>query len=183
MSEGACPAKETLVALWAGELEESEAAAVDEHVFGCDPCSAAVESIASIVGALRETIPVVISHAHRDRLIASGQRVDVTVVSPTPDRSATETARFRPDVDLLVFALRADLADADRVDVKLVGQTGTPEMVLEDVPFDRASGEVLICCQRHFEGMFEGDPVFSVQSMKAGQRKPLGEYIVAHVWR
>jgi hypothetical protein len=178
-----CPSAETLVALWAGELGDEETAAVDEHVFGCDECAAETESLAKVIGTLRENLPFVISHAHRDRLVAAGQRVDVTSVDPTPDRAPQKSARFTPDVDLLVFALRGDVAEADRVDVKIASQSGDKEYLLEDVPFDRATGEVLICCQRHFEGMFTGDPVFSVQAIRAGKRRDVGDYVVAHVWR
>ena len=49
----ACPAFPTLATLWAGELEESEAAAIDEHLFGCDACAAATERLAKVVGTLR----------------------------------------------------------------------------------------------------------------------------------
>ena len=52
----ACPSHETLVALWAGELEEAEAATVDKHLFGCDACAAATERLAKVVGALREKL-------------------------------------------------------------------------------------------------------------------------------
>jgi len=56
--------------------------------------------------------------------------------------------------------------------------------VLEDVPFDRQTGEVLIACQRHYEGMFPaGDPIFSVHAVEAGERRAVGEYVVTHVWR
>ena len=65
-----CPSFETLVALWAGDLDESEAMSIDEHVFGCDACTAASTRLAQLVGGLRETIPFVISHAHRDRLVS-----------------------------------------------------------------------------------------------------------------
>ena len=63
----ACPLYPTLAALWAGELEEPEAAAIDEHLFGCDPCAAGTKRLAKVVGALREKLPVVISHVHRER--------------------------------------------------------------------------------------------------------------------
>jgi anti-sigma factor RsiW len=53
----ACPSYETLVALWAGELDEAEAAAVDEHLFVCDACAAATERLAKVVGTLREKLP------------------------------------------------------------------------------------------------------------------------------
>ncbi len=179
-----CPSYETLVALWAGELDESEAAAVDEHLFACDSCAAATQGLAAVVGGLREKIPFVISHAHRDRLVEAGTRIHVTQVEPTPDRSARKSARFTPEVDLLVFALRGDVSKADRVDVEIASPTGEPRYVLEDVPFDRKSGEVLIACQRHFEGMFPaGDPIFSVHAIEAGERRAVGDYVVEHVWR
>jgi hypothetical protein len=180
----ACPPYETLVALWAGELDEPQAAAVDEHVFACDSCAAATERLAGVVGGLRERIPFVISQAHRERLVEGGTRIHVTQVEPTLDRSATTSARFAPDVDLLVFALRGDVSRADRVDVEIASPTGEPRYVLEDVPFDRKAGEVLIACQRHFEGMFPaGDPVFSVHAIESGKRRAVGDYVVAHVWR
>jgi hypothetical protein len=178
-----CPSYETLVALWAGELDESEAAAVDEHLFTCDSCAAVMERLAAVIGGLREKIPFVISHAHRGRLVGAGTRIHVTQVEPTPDRSASTSARFTPDVDLLVFALRGDVSKADRVDVEIASPRGEPRYLLEDVPFDRKTGEVLIACQRHFEGMFGGDPIFSVHAIEAGKRRTVGDYVVAHVWR
>lgn len=180
----ACPPYETLVALWAGELGESEAGDVDEHLFGCDDCAAATERLARLVGGLREKIPFVISHAHRDRLVAAGTRIHVTRVEPSVDPATRKSVRFTPDVDLLVFALRGDLSSVDRIDVAIASPTGTPRYVLEDVPFDRKSGEVLIACQRHFEGMFPaGDPVFSVEAVETGARRHVGDYVVTHVWR
>lgn len=175
----ACPPAETLVAWWARELRETEASSVDEHLFACDGCAAASERLARVVASLRTMIPFVISHAHRDRLVASGTRVRTTALEP----SVTKPARFTPDVDLIVLALRADISSADRVDVEIVSPTGTPRYTLEDVPFDRANGEVLIACQRHFEGMFPGDPIFSVHAVEAGKRRVVGDYVARHEWR
>ena len=81
----ACPPYSTLVALWAGELEESEAAASDEHLFGCDPCAAATERLAKVVGTLHAKRPFVIPHAHRERLEVAGTRIAVSDVEPTLD--------------------------------------------------------------------------------------------------
>ena len=172
----ACPTYPALVALWTGELEEAEAAAVDEHLFGCDACAATTERLAKVVGAMREELPFVISHAHRVRLEAAGTCIAVMDFEPTLDPTLRPTARFKPDVDLLVFALRGDVSSADRVDVEIASPTGEPRYVLEDVPFDRQTGEVLIACQRHYEGMFPaGDPVFSVHAVEFGKRRAVGE--------
>jgi hypothetical protein len=87
-------------------------------------------------------------------------------------------------VDLLVFALRGDLSQADRLDVEIASPTGEPKYLLENVPFDRQRGEVLIACQRHFEDMFPaGDPIFTVRAIEAGKQRSVGEYVVTHVWR
>jgi hypothetical protein len=97
---------------------------------------------------------------------------------------AIKRAKFSPDVDLLVFELQTDVAKADRVDVEIASPTGEPRYVLEDVPFDRKTGEVLIACQRHYEGMFPaGDPIFSVHAVEGGERRAVGDYVVTHVWR
>jgi len=108
----------------------------------------------------------------------------VTNLEPVPDRRATKSARFTPAVDLLVHALHADLSNADRVDVEIASPTGEPRYTLEAVPFDRQKGEVLIACARHYEPMFPaGDPIFSVHAVEAGERRAVGDYVVAHVWR
>ena len=180
----ACPSYETLVALWTGELDEAQAETVDEHVFSCDACAATMERLAKVIGALREKLPFVISHAHRDRLAAAGTRIHVTNLEPAPDRRATKSARFTSEVDLLVHALHADLSNADRVDVEIASPTGELRYTLEAVPFDRQKGEVLIACGRHYEPMFPaGDPIFSVHAVEAGERRAVGDYVVAHVWR
>jgi hypothetical protein len=175
-----CPSFETLVALWAGDLDESEAMSIDEHVFGCDACTAASTRLAQLVGGLRETIPFVISHAHRDRLAADGSRIRVTRVEP----NATAHAHFAPEVDLLVHALRGDFSLAERVDISISSPTDPRRIVVQEVAFDRESGEILIACQRHYEPMFSGgDLVFSVDAIERGQPRRIGDYLVVHHWR
>jgi hypothetical protein len=176
----ACPSFEALVALWAGDLDESEATSIDEHVFKCEPCAAASTRLAQVVGGLRETIPFVISHAHRDRLAADGSRIRVTPVAP----NATAHAHFAPEVDLLVHALRGDFSLAERVDISIGSPTDPRRVVVQEVPFDRETGEVLIACQRHYEPMFSGDDlVFSVDAIERGQPRRIGDYVVVHHWR
>lgn len=170
---------ETLVAIWTGELDEPEATSFCEHVFSCDACGARAERAVKLVGGLRELLPMVISAAHRDRLVAGGMRISLTPVQP----GVTARARFTPEIDLLVHALEADLSGATRVDVEIVSSTGTPRLVFENVPFHRARGEVLIACQRHYEGMFNGDPLFQLHAVEAGVRRYIGEYQVVHEWR
>ena len=120
---------------------------------------------------------MVISHAHRDRMLAAGKRISLTEVPEGVDTPA----RFAPELDLLVFALKADLSNVDRVRVDIVSPDGSKRFIEEDVPFDRARGEVLVACQRHFEGMFESDPTFEVHAMEPPRK--IASYRVLHAWR
>jgi len=170
---------ETSVALWMDELPADEAAAVEEHVFVCDECSKSFDRFARLAIGIRELIPMVISHAHRARLVNRGIRICNTPV----EASRTTRARFSPDLDLLVNVLKADLSGVDSVDLELSSQDGSSRLLLEDVPFDAGSGEVLVACQRHYEDMFPGDPIMRVYAVQGGARRHVGDYLVEHVWK
>jgi hypothetical protein len=171
---------ETLVALWAGELEAGESERVEEHLFGCDACAAASDRLGKLVAGLRQIIPPVISHDHRDRLSASGLRLRHTPVQAGVDAEA----HFTSDVDLLVHVLKVDLTGAERVDVDLLDPQGVARLQLAHVPFDARAGEVLIACQRHYqhEGSLTSDPVFQVKVYAGGVPRPPSRYFVRHHW-
>ena len=170
---------ETLVAWWTGELAGDEAARVEEHLFACDTCAGVSERLAKLVAGLREHLPPIISSAQRDRLLAEGTRIRVTPV----DAGVDATAVFGSEVDLLVHALRADLSRAERVDVEIVIHGRSEPLVYEGAPFDAKAGEVLICCQRHFQHMSSLDPRFRVHVVEAGERRFVGDYFVRHIWQ
>jgi hypothetical protein len=169
---------ETLVAWWTGELASDEAARVEEHLFACDACAGVSERFARLAAGVREHVPPIISAAQRDRLLALGTRIRVTPV----DAGVDATAVFGPEVDLLVHALRADLSRAQRVDVEIVMQGYNEPLLCEGVPFDAKSGEVLVCCQRHFRHMSPTDPLFRVYVVESAARRCVGDYFVRHVW-
>jgi hypothetical protein len=167
---------ETLVAWWTGELVGDEAARVEEHLFACDACASSAERFAGLAAGVREHLPPIISHAHRDRLLAGGKRIRITPV----EAGVNATAVFALELDLLVHVLRADLSRAQRVDVEIVVPEWSEPLLVEGVPFDAKSGEVLVCCQRHF-GQWS-DPVFRVHVVESGRRRSVGDYFVHHVW-
>jgi hypothetical protein len=171
---------ETLVALWADDLSADEAETVEAHLFACDACAEASEGLGRLVGGLREVIPLVLSHAQREQLRARGMRLLHTPV----DAGVTAHARFAPELDLLVHGLRGDFSRADRLDIDLVTADGETQLSLEAVPFDADAGEVLIACQRHYEGIFPDgtDPRFRVYAVFGDDRELVGEYYVEHDW-
>jgi hypothetical protein len=169
---------ETLAALWTGDLPPGEAEALEAHLFSCDACAEASDRLGKLVAGLRQAVPPVISHAQRDRLVAGGLRLYHTPVQAGIDAEA----RFTPDVDLLVHVLQGDLSGAEQVDVDLVDAQGTPVEQLIHVPFDRQSGEILVACQRHYQGYPARDPAFLVHAVAGGVRRQVGRYFVRHHW-
>ena len=167
-----------LVDAWAGELSEADEQALEAHVFGCDACGEAYARVARLAGALRSWIPPVISPQHLARLRAAGTRLTYTPVS-----AGTPVAvRFGADVDLLVHALHGDLRDADRIDVALESMHGETLTTLTDVAFDRASGEVLIACQRHYLALgFPAELRFRVHAHTNAGVHEVGDYVVDHL--
>ena len=160
-----------LVDLWLGD---AEADPIDEHVFACDACSAQYVQLADLCTALGGFLPPVISHALRDRMVSRGARIHVTPV----DAGVIADATFANDLDLLVHALRGDFSRAERIDLAIILADGT-ERLLERVPFDARTGEVLIACQRHYRDAYPGDPDFVLVVTEGGGTRR-ARYSVRH---
>jgi hypothetical protein len=171
---------ETLVALWAGELEAAAAERVEEHVFACDACAASSASLDRLMGSLLGQIPPVLSRALRDRLDARGLRL--TEHAFESDRRGR--FEFGADLDVVVLALRGDLTDARRVDVEIADPGGQVHLSFANVPFDATRGEVLIACQQHYRDYpLNQAPEFRVYAVgEGGVRRRVGSYVIEHVW-
>ena len=129
----------TLVDYWFGELSEDEAAAFEEHLFGCAECTSNLEELAALgamvrktwrAGAVRAVIPPALLEAMqkeklrlREYRVAPGGSVNCTIAAAD---------------DFVVSRLAAPLAGVRRVDLIVSGQR------FEDVPFDAEAGEVLV---------------------------------------
>jgi hypothetical protein len=175
-----CPiAFDRLVDAHAGELSEADEHALEEHAFACEVCGEAYARVGRLVAGLRSFIPPVISRERLARLVGGGTRVTLTPVA-----AGTRVAvRFSPDTDLLVHALQGNLADAERVDVRLDSLGGAPLIAFDDVAFDRDNGEVLIACQRHYDALgFPAEIRFRVQAHTADGVRAVGEYVVDHLF-
>ena len=88
----------TLVDYWAGELDEAETAALEEHLFGCADCTATSARVAAVTEAVREALPPVVSRARVDRLRARGLRVRENAFRPD-ERSEVDFTRGHGSAD------------------------------------------------------------------------------------
>ena len=170
--------EESILAYLAGELAASDEDQFEQHYFGCESCSKAVESLASLTAELREVIPPVLTAAHLDRL-RTAMRIRETQVLPGQPMEAW----FAADLDLLVHALHADLEGVHRVDLEVLDARDQPFMSVLAVPFDPETGVVYVACQRHFQGT---EPVedtrFRLLAAGAGGSRVLGDFVVRHHW-
>lgn len=177
MSCAAPIAFETLVDLWTGDLADADR--VEDHLFSCDDCAASSAQLDRLLGTMLEVVPPVLTPALRERLEARGMKIrDMAFES-----GARDEAFFAADLDLLVFALKADLTSAQRVDLEIRDATGTVHLAFMQVPFDAKRGEVLVACQQHYRDLpVDGDPEFRIYAVEDGTRREAGSYVIKHIW-
>lgn len=168
---------ETLVDYWAGDLEAEDTDAVDEHLMGCERCSATSARIAALGRAVRALLPPIVSAADVAALRARGVRLRENPCIAGERREAV----FEPDLEILLHRLGGlDLSRAERVQVVIsVEETG--EVIVDEasVPFERGSGEVLIACQRHFD-VFPPTTVFDVRAFGPSGEMDAKRFVVPH---
>jgi hypothetical protein len=170
---------DALVAYWAGDLEAAESDAVEEHVMGCESCSAASSRVAAIAVAMRAQIPPIVSREVVADLRERGVRIVENPVRP----GERKQVRFAPDVDVLLHRLGGlDLARATRVGVTIsVEETGDILFETDDVPFDREAGEILVACQKHFR-VFPPNVKFDVRCRDDSGDERVATYAIPHVF-
>lgn len=164
---------------WAGDLPREESERVEEHVFGCAACASASSRVAAIVTALRSTIPPIVSPSELEALRARGLALVDGYFRPGERREVV----FAEGTDLLVHHLGGlALEDAERVHVTVRLERGGILFEQPIAPFDRARGEVLVACQRHFAEL-PPDVVFDVQvHREGGARDEVATYVIPHVF-
>lgn len=176
-----CPiAYDVLVKYWAADLADDETAAVDEHLF---ECTAACLETATRIGAVAQGVrdmwmPPVVVASDLARAHARGVRTVENSFRPDEPGEAVLTS----EIDVLVHRLLTDLAEVESVAVDVVLADGTPLIQFDSVPFDRASGEILIACNRHFVMAFHPmQATISVTKRFGAGRAETVRYPVLHV--
>lgn len=144
-----CPNLETIAAWTLDELEPEAAEAFEEHYFGCDACLAQAQALRRIVTELGAALPPILTEARRHALAAS--HPGHTVVDVHPGQTASLALGNAAPVGLWV--MHAPLADAARVDFEARDAQGGLMFALNDVPFDRERGEVVLACQVHYRAL------------------------------
>src|SRR5207253_903185 len=132
-----------LLAYWLGELDDTEEGALEEHYLGCELCAAELGEIEALASGVRGAfangrVATVLTPAFVDQLRSGGVRVREYTVP----RNGSVNCTLAPEDQLLIGRLQLPEMDTGRVDaiVTAAGQ----DFRLEDVPFDAASGELVM---------------------------------------
>jgi anti-sigma factor RsiW len=167
----------TLVDYWAGDLDDAETEAVDDHLFGCGDCTASSARVAAIALALRSSVPAVVLRSAIEQMRARGSRVRENGFAPG-DRREVE---FAADADLLIHRLGGlDLEGVERIDLQVTSEsTGALVSDIESVPFDPAEGAVYVACQRHYAAL-PHDTVLSLSIHAADAPPRTATYTILH---
>jgi hypothetical protein len=170
---------ETLVAYWAGDLAEGDEAALEEHVMGCATCAAESARVAAVTETLRGITPPVVTRATLAKLRARGARIDEHTMAPGEEK----TVPMPRGVDFLIHRLGGlDLTGADRVRFMLrVESTGRVLVTIDEAPFDRDEGAVLVACQRHYAAL-PPDTRAEVTVRDASGAERVTSYLIVHVF-
>ena len=148
MSAASCTAPtpaSTLIDYWLGELEGEREKELEEHLFGCEACSARLRDLARLgegIGhAMRAGhVPAVLTAAFIRRLQASGMRVREYRLQPGGSVNCT----VAPDDDLVIAHLHAPLGGVQRLDLLFDDVTSGAHWRVEDVAFDASAEEVVL---------------------------------------
>jgi anti-sigma factor RsiW len=165
---------ERLVDWWAGELDETGASRIEEHLLGCEGCTAVADRVAATAETLRTMVPPVLRPERLQRLARTGLRIVENPVEP----GETSDFHFPKDAELAVHVLGGlSFEPGARVEVTLrsIASGGVLGHV-DDAPFDAARGVVYLACQRDYAQM-DHDLVAEV---RVGTGRPPVRYTILH---
>lgn len=130
---------------WLALLAKPEEDAVEEHLLGCDQCSARLREVITLVDGVRRlaregSLRMVVSEEYLKRAAQDGLRIREYAVSSGGSVECTVSA----EDDILIGRLAADMRGAKRVDLTLCDATGNEQFRLSDIPFSPGATSVVL---------------------------------------
>ena len=169
----------TLVAYWLGELDETREAEVETHYLGCGQCAAQLAEVEALSEGVRRAfvgghVPTAVTAAFVEQMRSRGVQLREYHVP----RNGSVSCSVAPEDQMLLSYLQAPLEGVGRVDAIV---SGDAEMRLEDVPFDAASGLVILSPSiAQVRTMPAYRRVVRLVAVDAGGERLVGEYTFNH---
>ena len=184
MTGSACSAPLDIPALteyWLGELDEAATARIDEHLLGCGGCSERLDELIALARGIRAVfgqgaVHAFVTEAFVRRLAERGVRLREYRVP----RNGSVNCTVAPEDELLVSRLEAPLAGVSRLDA-ISYLADEPAHVFHDIPFDAASGEVVVTPRiARIRSMPAHRLRVRLVAVEAGGERVLGDYTFNH---
>jgi hypothetical protein len=176
----------TLVDYWVGDGDAADEARIEEHLFGCGECTAALARLVEIaegIGALvgKGAVFAVLAPAFVQRLLDDGVHLREYRVP----RGGSVNCTVAPEDDVVVARLAVPLAGVPQVDLVLQGFGEPGDRRLRDVPFDGAAGEVVLVPRiDDLRRLGAAAPRMLLIAVDGRRESVLGEYTFLHApWR
>jgi len=173
-------ASDDLVHYAAGELSESEAAAIEDHLFACADCGRRAAELEGLVGAVPSAMRSAevggfVTEAVLNRLARDGVRVRTFTLSP----GAIVPCAVWEDDELMVLRLRGDLRDAS--DFTLTQRVAGAEVSRATGQITAGHGEIIYA---EPAARIRQLPVVQVEvvltAQEGGEERPVGSYTLLH---
>ena len=165
---------EALVDWWAGDLEDAEAMAVEEHLLGCEAWAAEANRVAATAESVRTMIPPVVGPERLRALEDAGVRVFRNPVAP----GTTCDFHFPQNAQLAVHVLGGlSFRPGAQVEVTLRSiATGNVLGRIADAPVDAGRGVLYLACQRDYAEL-DHDLIAEV---RVAPDAPAARYTILH---
>ena len=170
-----------LVDYWFGELEGEREQALEEHLFSCAHCSVRLEALSALGAGIRAAFRSGMLHAVLPRAFVEGlKREGLRLREYRVAAGGSVNCTITTEDDFVISRLQAPLAGVERLDL-VIGPEREAQAIYEDIPFDPAAGEVLVCPS---PALLRPRPAYTERmrlfAVGAEGRKQIGEYTFVH---
>ncbi|HET9763496.1 MAG TPA: hypothetical protein VFR50_08270 [Casimicrobiaceae bacterium] len=174
-------ADSALVEYWLGELDATGEARIDEHVLGCVQCSERLAQIVALADGTRAAFTRGTVRAFvTDAFVRSAAKNLTHVREYRVPRNGSVNCSLAPEDELLIARLEAPLAGVTRIDA-FSYLDDEPTGVHEDIPFDTASGAVILAPDiARLRTMPSHKRRFRLVAIDAGGERVIGDYTFNH---
>jgi hypothetical protein len=172
---------ERLAMLALGELPESEAGVVEDHVLGCGGCAAILDTLLDLGARVAELTREGSAFMLAGRALV-GELGRLGLVTRTYQVGPGGEVACTVDATDIYSALRLSLDTSDEVGrVDLVYESPSGNYRVDDVPVDRAAGEVVfVQPAEYLRTLPSGRRRIRLVAVGTEGERILGEYVLLH---
>lgn len=180
--EGTHVDPDRLLAYWLQETDAAETDAIDMHLLECDSCGAALDQLVALSHGVKRAfagglVHTFVTAAFVGRLRARGLRVREYHVPVDGSVNCSVSAND----DVLIGRMAAPLDGVRRVDAALRMSPGEDETWVHDIPFDPATGEVVIApALAQVRQLPSHDLEVRLRAVAANGSRDIGRYVFHH---